>query len=86
MLTYEEAMAEGRACLAGRDWNAAYRMFGKAHGLGHDVLARHVAAHRGMLATGWRGHNPARVGKQLFLLVAAYLFESRGQAAVSPRT
>jgi hypothetical protein len=84
-MTYDDAMTAARERLAARDFDGAYRLFGKAHGLGHDVLAQHVGAHRGMIAAGWHGRNPARVLKQAFLLVAAYLFESRQPAQVSPR-
>jgi hypothetical protein len=79
-MSYDDATSAARKYLTERDWNGAYRYFGKAHGLGHDILRLHVAAHRGMLLAGWRAGNPGRVVKQLFLIVAAYLFESRSEA------
>ena len=85
-MPYEEAMAAGRKCLAERDWHGAYRKFGKAHGLGHDIRSYHVAAHRGMLRAGWLGrNNPGRVGKQLFLLTAAFLFGGGSRVPAATR-
>ncbi|WP_409187019.1 hypothetical protein F9C11_32200 [Amycolatopsis sp. VS8301801F10] len=37
-----------------RDFPAVSRHFGRAHNLGHDVLADHLAAHRGLLAAAAR--------------------------------
>ncbi|MEU9124940.1 DUF3703 domain-containing protein [Streptomyces sp. NPDC048506] len=83
--TYDEEMALGRQCLQDRDWPGAYRHFGKAHGLGHDVRSQHLAAHRGMLTAGWKAHSPTRVALQLFLWTAAFLFE-RGTSTALPRS
>ncbi|WP_163505837.1 DUF3703 domain-containing protein [Fodinicola acaciae] len=74
-MTYEDAMDAGRTALAAGDWRTAYRHFGKAHGLGHDVLAQHLAAHRGMLRSAVRGLRPVKVVTQLFLMAGAYVFD-----------
>ena len=75
MPEYESAMAAGRAALATRDFRTAYRSFGMAHTIGHDVLARHLAALRGLLATAWRHKRLDRVVSQLFLMAAAWIFD-----------
>lgn len=72
---YDAAMERGRAALAERDFRAAYRNFGQAHELGHDVLAHHLAAHRGLLATAWAQRRLDRVVTQIFLLAAAAVFD-----------
>jgi len=72
--TYDAEMNLGRTALAARDFRAAYRHFGRAHDLGHDVLARHLAAHRGLLATAWAQRRIDRAAKQLLLLTATPLF------------
>ena len=72
--TYDAEMSLGRAALAARDFRAAYRHFGRAHDIGHDVLARHLAAHRGLLATAWSQRRIDRAAKQLLLLTATPLF------------
>lgn len=74
-MTYDEEMAAGRQSLRARDWRGAYRHFGRAHGLGHDVLRQHVAAHKGLLRTAWSARHPHRVVSQLFLLAAAQVFD-----------
>ncbi|GAA1018952.1 MULTISPECIES: DUF3703 domain-containing protein [Amycolatopsis] len=76
---YEGEMDRGRAALAVRDYRAAYRHFGRAHNLGHDVLADHLAAHRGLLATAWRQRRLDRVVAQLFLMGGAALFDRNQQ-------
>lgn len=76
---YEAAMEQGRTALAVRDFRAAYRNFGRAHNIGHDVLARHLAAHRGLLATAWTQRRLDRVVTQIFLLGAAAVFDRGGQ-------
>jgi len=72
---YEEELASGKTALAARDFRAAYRHFGRAHNLGHDVLAHHLAAHRGLLAAAWKQLRFDRVATQLVLLAAAALFD-----------
>lgn len=72
--TYDTEMNLGRAALAARDFRAAYRHFGRAHDIGHDVLARHLAAHRGLLATAWSQRRIDRAARQLLLLTATPLF------------
>ncbi|MGW7539383.1 DUF3703 domain-containing protein [Amycolatopsis sp. NPDC054798] len=72
---YELEMDRGRAALAGRDFRGAYRHFGCAHNLGHDVLADHLAAHRGLLRTAWKQRRFDRVVAQLFLMGGAALFD-----------
>lgn len=72
--TYDTEMNRGRTALAARDFRTAYRHFGRAHDIGHNVLARHLAAHRGLLATAWKQRRIDRAAKQLFLLTAAPLF------------
>jgi hypothetical protein len=80
--TYESEMDKGRTALAERDFRTAYRHFGRAHTIGHDVLAHHLAAHRGLLATAWKQRRLDRVVSQLFLMGAAALFD-RGQQNTS---
>jgi len=72
--TYDAEMILGRDALAARDFRTAYRHFGRAHDIGHDMLARHLAAHRGLLATAWNQRRIDRAAKQLLLLTAAPLF------------
>jgi hypothetical protein len=72
--SYDAEMNLGRAALAARDFRTAYRHFGQAHDIGHDVLARHLAAHRALLATAWSQGRPGRAAKQLLLLTATPLF------------
>lgn len=72
--TYDTEMNLGRAALAARDFRTAYCHFGRAHDIGHDVLARHLAAHRGLLATAWNQRRIDRAAKQLLLLTATPLF------------
>ncbi|RJQ80331.1 DUF3703 domain-containing protein [Pseudonocardiaceae bacterium YIM PH 21723] len=74
-MNYAQTMELGNRRLADGDWQGAYAHFGRAHGLGHDVLAQHLAAHRGMLRAAVRGCRPGKACTQLFLLVMAYLFE-----------
>jgi Protein of unknown function (DUF3703) len=71
---YDAEMNLGRAALAARDFRTAYRHFGRAHDIGHDVLGRHLAAHRALLATAWSQRRIDRAAKQLLLLTAAPLF------------
>jgi Protein of unknown function (DUF3703) len=73
--SYDDEMAQGRAALEVRDFRGAYRHFGQAHNIGHDVLAHHLAAHRGLLATAWKQRRPDRVASQIFLWSAAALFD-----------
>ncbi|WP_406630880.1 DUF3703 domain-containing protein [Amycolatopsis sp. WGS_07] len=72
---YESEMDKGRAALTAKDFRAAYRHFGRAHNLGHDVLADHLAAHRGLLATAWKQRRLDRAVAQLFLMGGAALFD-----------
>lgn len=72
---WDAEMAHGRAALAAGDLRTAYRHFGQAHEIGHEVLAQHLAAHRGLLATAWRERRIDRVATQLFLLSAAAVFD-----------
>jgi len=72
--TYDAEMNLGRTALAARDFRAAYRHFGRAHDLGHDELARHLAAHRGLLATACSQRRIDRAARQLLLLTATPLF------------
>ncbi|MUN35331.1 DUF3703 domain-containing protein [Actinomadura litoris] len=81
---YDSEMAQGRAALATRDLAAAYRHFGRAHNLGHDTLALHLAAHRGLLATAWKQRRPDRMITQIFLLGAAALFDRNQPQAKKP--
>ncbi|MET9267695.1 DUF3703 domain-containing protein [Amycolatopsis sp. NPDC004079] len=80
---YKGEMDQGRAALAVRDYRAAYRHFGRAHNLGHDVLADHLAAHRGLLATAWKQRRFDRVVAQLFLMGGAALFDRNQQKPTS---
>lgn len=73
--TWEAAMDHGRAALAGRDFTAAYRHFGSAHGLGHNELTRHLSAHAGLLATARSQRRIGKIAKYLFLLAGAALFD-----------
>jgi hypothetical protein len=73
--SYEQEMATARQCLQARQWPQAYRHFGKAHSLGHDVLKQHLAAHRGMIHAGWRGGRLDQAALNVLLLLAAYLFD-----------
>ncbi|MFI5776644.1 DUF3703 domain-containing protein [Nocardia sp. NPDC051570] len=77
--TYEFEMEQGRATLAARDFSAAYQHFGRAHGIGHDVLSQHLAAHRGLLVTAWRQRRPDRILTQIVFLSAAALFDRSQQ-------
>jgi hypothetical protein len=72
--SYEAEMDRGRTALAARDFRAAYHHFGRAHDLGHDTLALHLAAHRSLTAVAWAERRPGRTAKQLLLLVATPLF------------
>lgn len=74
---YRTEMEAGRSALAARDFRAAYRHFGRAHNLGHDILACHLAAHRGLMATAWRQFRLDRVATQCFLLAMAALFDRK---------
>jgi hypothetical protein len=77
--TYEAELEQGRIALTARDFRSAYRHFGSAHDIGHDVLARRLAAHRDLLATAWTQRRLDRVATQVFLLAAGALFDSGGQ-------
>ncbi|MBP8538070.1 DUF3703 domain-containing protein [Streptomyces sp. MK37H] len=66
--TFETEMQQGRGVLTARDFRSAYRHFGRAHNIGHDVFAHHLAAHRGLLSTAWRQRRLDRVATQCFLL------------------
>jgi len=59
--TWEVAMDHGRAALC-RDLAAAYRHFGRAHGLGHNDLARHLTAHACLVAVARGERRPTAVG------------------------
>jgi hypothetical protein len=72
---YESEMRQGSAALAVRDFPTAYRHYGRAHNIGHDVLAHHLAARRGLLATAWKQRRLDRVLTQLFLMAGAALFD-----------
>lgn len=74
---YESEMEQGRTALTDRDFPAAYRHFGRAHNIGHDVLSHHLAAHRGLLATAWKQRRLDRVLTQVVLLGAAALFDRK---------
>lgn len=78
--TYESEMDRGRTALAQRDFRSAYRHFGRAHTIGHDILAHHLAAHRGLLSTAWKHRRFDRVVTQLVLMGAAALFDRNQQA------
>ena len=80
---YEREMTNARECMQARQWSPAYRHFGKAHGLGHDVLKQHLAAHRGMIHAGWRGGRPDRAALNVLLLLAAYLFDKDAEPDTS---
>lgn len=69
------AVSASAAAREVRDFRAAYRHFGRAHNLGRDVLADHLAAHRGLLAVAWRQRRWDRVVAQLFLMGGAALFD-----------
>ena len=73
--SYEREMATAQECLGRREWSSAYRHFGKAHGLGHDVLRQHLAAHRGMIRAGWRGGRLDRAALNVLLMLGAYVFD-----------
>ncbi|NEA54617.1 DUF3703 domain-containing protein [Streptomyces sp. SID13666] len=70
---YESAMRQGHQALTARDFRSAYRRFGQAHNIGHDVLAHHLAAHRALATTAWRQRPPDRVASQIFLYGMAAL-------------
>jgi Protein of unknown function (DUF3703) len=59
--TWEAAMEDGQVALISRDFTAAYRHFGGAHGLGHNQLASHLAAHAGLLATARSQHKAGKI-------------------------
>jgi hypothetical protein len=84
---YDAEMELGRAALAARDFRTAYRHFGRAHDIGHDVLALHLGAHRSLLATAWAERRAGRAAKQLLLLAVTPLFNwntpNRRQAVAS---
>ncbi|HEX3791777.1 MAG TPA: DUF3703 domain-containing protein [Pseudonocardiaceae bacterium] len=73
-MTYDEETTAGRAKLAEGDWRGAYRHFGIAHGIGHDIRGQHLGAHRAQLRASWRGRSPGRIGIQVYLLTAAFVF------------
>ncbi|HTZ23133.1 MAG TPA: DUF3703 domain-containing protein [Streptosporangiaceae bacterium] len=73
--TWEAAMKDGQVALTSRDFTAAYRHFGSAHGLGHNQLARHLAAHAGLLATARSQHKAGKIARYLLLLTGAALFD-----------
>ncbi|GAA1956387.1 DUF3703 domain-containing protein [Amycolatopsis minnesotensis] len=79
--TYESVMSEARTAMGRREWAEAYRRFGRAHGLGHDLLADHLAAHRGMIRAAWRGGRVDRALLNVVLLVAAALFDRDAKPA-----
>ncbi|QWF78481.1 DUF3703 domain-containing protein [Amycolatopsis sp. CA-230715] len=79
--TYENAMSEARAAMERRNWAEAYRHFGRAHDLGHDVLADHLAAHRGMIRAAWRGGRVDRVLRNVVLLIGGALFDRDAKPA-----
>ncbi|WP_242909612.1 DUF3703 domain-containing protein [Actinomadura terrae] len=81
--SYDSEMSQGRAALATRDFAAAYRHFGKAHNLGHDTLALHLAAHRALLTTARKQRRPDRMLTQISLLCAAALFDRNQQPQTS---
>ncbi len=81
---YEQEMAHAERCLQERQWSQAYRRFGKAHGLGHDVLKHHLAAHRGMIRAGWRGGRIDRAALNVLLLLGAYLFDKDVEPGTAP--
>jgi hypothetical protein len=72
---WEAAMDQGRAALAGRDFASAYRHFGRAHGLGHNDLARHLSAHACLAAAARSERRPGRTVQYLLQLVGAALFD-----------
>ncbi|GAA4534457.1 DUF3703 domain-containing protein [Amycolatopsis samaneae] len=77
METYSAELEAGREALARKDWRSAYRHFGRAHELGHDELALHLAAHRGLLRTSLRSGRIDRAAVQLVLMAGAYLFDRK---------
>jgi len=82
--TWDAAMDHGRAALASRDFAAAYRHFGNAHGLGHNELARHLSAHAGLLATARSQHKASKLAKYLLLLTGAALFDKDHSRTTCP--
>ncbi len=75
-VAWEAAMAGGLAALERRDFAAAYRGFGRAHGLGHSILACHLSAHSGLFATARRERRPVKI-MHYFLLLAGAAFLDR---------
>jgi hypothetical protein len=69
------AMADGLAALERQDFAAAYRGFGRAHGLGHSMLACHLSAHSGLFATARRERRPAKIVHYFLLLAGAALLD-----------
>jgi hypothetical protein len=68
-------MADGLAGLERQDFAAAYRGFGRAHGLGHSLLACHLSAHSGLFATARRERRPVKVVHYFLLLAGAALLD-----------
>jgi len=69
------AMADALASLERQDFAVAYRGFGRAHGLGHSMLACHLCAHSGLLATARRERRPVKIVHYFLLLAGAALLD-----------
>ncbi len=72
---WEAAMADGIAALERRDFAAAYRGFGRAHGLGHSMLACHLSAHSGLFVTARRERRPIKIVHYFLLMAGAALLD-----------
>jgi hypothetical protein len=82
---WEAALDDGVAALERRDFPAAYHDFGRAHGLGHSILACHLSAHSGLFATARRERRPVKIVRYFLLLAGAALLDrdhSRERCAV----
>ena len=81
----ETAMADGVAALERRDFAAAYGGFGRAHDLGHSILAGHLSTHSGLFATARRERRPVKIVHCFLLLAGAAFFDrdhSRERCAI----
>jgi hypothetical protein len=72
---WEAAMAGGLAALERRDFAAAYHGFGRAHDLGHSILACHLSAHSGLFVTARRERRPVKIVHYFLLLAGAAFFD-----------
>lgn len=83
-MTYQDAMTAGEQAAARGDYEQALRYFGTAHGLGHDILRQHLAAHAAMIGVSWRARHPVRTVTQIALWLAACLFDRSPGSQKSP--